>query len=149
MGEFIAGEQLDFVLHARVVRNDDAPARIVAKEPNDRGMSPADDLDDAAFGAACRGEAAEARDFGDDGVAVHSVFYMIARDKDVAVHVGQSHIRDHETEAILMKDQAALDFVARGGFVLRKFLGWFGEDVSRLLGGCGGLWRLVGEKAPA
>jgi hypothetical protein len=86
-------------------------------------MRAANDTDDAALGAARTGHAAEAGDFGDDGIAVHGVFNLIARDEDVAVNVGKSDFRDDEAVTVLMVDEAAAYFVAGDSFVLREFLG--------------------------
>ena len=72
---------------------------------------------------------------------MHGVLNVVARDEDIAFHVGECHIRHDETVALLMKDQPAPDFVARHCLVLRKlvriFLFWafvaFCRDVG--LGG--------------
>ena len=118
------------MLHARIVGNDDTAARIVTKETHDGGVGAANNLDDTSFGAMGAGQTAEAGNFGDYGIAVHGVFDVVAWDEDVAVEVGQGHIRDHEAVAILVQDQAALDFVARRGFVLREFIDDFGGGGS-------------------
>ncbi len=86
-------------------------------------MRAANDADDAAFGAAGAGHAAEPSNFGDDSIAMHGVFDLIARNENVAVDVGKSNIRNNETVAILVMDEAALNFIARSGFVLREFFG--------------------------
>ena len=119
--EFFAGRELDIVLDPGIVGNDDAALCGVAKQTDDGGMCPADNADDATFGAAGAGNSAETNKAGDDGVAMHSVFDVVARDKDVAVDVGQGDIRDDKTVAVLMKDETAFDFVAGNGLVLRKF----------------------------
>ena len=131
--EFFARQQFDFVLHARIVGNHHAAARGVAEQSHDRGMRAANDAHNAAFGAARARQAAEPRNFGDHRVAVHGVFNVIARNENVAVHVRQSYIRHHEAVAILVKDQAALDFVAGACFVLREV---FGSRRRSALGGC-------------
>jgi hypothetical protein len=56
-------------------------------------------------------------------IAVHGVFDGVARNEDVAIHVGESDIGDDEAVAILMENKAALDFVAGRGFLLDDFLG--------------------------
>ena len=58
----IAGKQFDFMLHARVVRNDDTAAGIVAEESHNGGVSAANDLGDAPFRAAGAGEVGENRE---------------------------------------------------------------------------------------
>ena len=111
------------MLHAGIVGKHDATARGVAELANDRRMRAANDADDAAFRAAGSGHAAESSNFSDDGVAMHGVFNLIARDEDVAIHVGKGDLRDDEAITVLMVDETAANFVARNGFMLRKFLG--------------------------
>ena len=95
---------------------------------DDGGMRAADDAHNAAFGAAGAGVAAEAVDLGDDVIAVHGVFDGVARNENVAIHVGKSDVGNDEAVAILMQNKPALDFVAGGGFLLHDFLGrWFGS----------------------
>ncbi len=122
-GEFIAGGEFDLVLHAGIVGEHDATARGVAELADNGGMRSADDADDAAFGAAGAGHATEASNFGDDRVAVHGVFNLVAWDEDVAIDVGKGDLRNDEAVAVLMVDQPAANFVAGNGFVLGKFLG--------------------------
>jgi hypothetical protein len=133
--KFIAGREFDFVLDARIVRKNGSAAGSVAKKANDGGMSAAENADDAAFGATRAGSSIEALNFGDDVVAVHGIFDGVARDKEVAVHVGNGDVRNYEAVAVLMKNEAALDFVARGDFLLREFL--CGRRIRK--GGRGGL----------
>jgi len=57
---------------------------------------------------------------------MHGVFDGVARNENIAIHVGQGDIGNNEAVAILMKNEAALDFVARRCFLLRDFFGrWF------------------------
>src|ERR1700730_8095550 len=125
---FLAGEQLfaesgrkffprwqfDFVLHAGIVGNDDAAARGVAEEADDRGMRARDDAEDAAFGAAGTGRAAEAGNLGDDLIAVHGVFDEVARDEQISIEIRNGDVGNDEAIAVLMKNEPALDFVAGG-----------------------------------
>jgi hypothetical protein len=126
------------VLHAGIVRDDDAAARGVSEETDDRGMRARDDAEDAAFGAAGSGGAAEAGNFGDDVVAVHGVFDEVAGDEEIAVEIGDGDIGNDETVAVLMEDEAAFDFVAGESFVLRESIG---GRLGRGPGLCGGLLR--------
>ena len=71
--EFVAGENFDGVLHARVVGEDVVAALAVAEEADDAGMGAVENADDAAFGALGAGTVAGAQDFGEDVVAVHGV----------------------------------------------------------------------------
>ena len=121
-GEFFAGGQLNVVLDARVVGNHNATLRGVTKQSDDRRMRATDDANDAAFGATRSGKTAEARESGNDRVAVHGIFDVIARNENIAVDVGKRHIRNHEAVAILVQDEAALDFIAGSGLVLREFI---------------------------
>ncbi|HKE08165.1 MAG TPA: hypothetical protein VKB48_10060 [Candidatus Acidoferrum sp.] len=71
-------------------------------------------------------------------VAVHGVLDVIAGDKEVAVKIGDGDIGDDKAVAVVMEDQTAADFVARGGLMFGKL---FGER------GCSRLWpgsRLLG-----
>jgi hypothetical protein len=95
---------------------------------DDGGMRAADDAHNTAFGAARARVTAEAIDLGDDVIAVHGVFHGIARNENVAIHVGKGDIGNDKAVAILMENEAALDFIAGGGFLLDNFLGrWFGS----------------------
>lgn len=136
--KFIAGGKLDFVLDARIVRNDDAAAGSVAEQADDGGVGAGNDAKDAAFGAAGAGHATEAGDFGDDVIAVHGVFDVIARDEEVSIEIRDGHVRNHKAIAILVQDQAASDFVAGKRFVLGEF---FGGQFGGWPGPCGGLLR--------
>src|SRR5260221_14320713 len=84
-------------------------------------MRAGDDAENAAFGAAGTGHAAESGNFGDDVIAVHGVFDEVARDEKVAVEIGNGDVGDDEAGAVLGEDETAFDFVARNGFVLGKF----------------------------
>ena len=121
--EFFAGRKFDFVLNARIVWNNHTAARGVTEEADDGGMRASDNADDAALGAAGTGRTAEAGNFGDDVVAVHGVFDVIARNEEVAVEIGDGDVRNDEAVTVLMENEAAFDFVAGNGFVLGKFLG--------------------------
>ena len=121
--EFFAGRKFDFVLNARIVGNNYTAARGVTEEADDGGMRASDNADDAALGAAGTGRTAEAGNFGDDVVAVHGVFDVIARNEEVAVEIGDGDVRNDEAVTVLMENEAAFDFVAGNGFVLGKFLG--------------------------
>ena len=103
------------MLDARIVGNNGAAAGVVAKQADDGRMGAAENADDAAFGAAGTGNAAEAGDFSDDGVAVHSVLDEIARDEKIAIDTAQRRIRNNEAVTIVVENQTALDFVARRG----------------------------------
>ncbi len=76
------------MLNARIVREHDTTASGVAELADDGRMSAADDANNAALGTTSSGHAAEASDFGNDGVAMHGVFDLIARNENVAVNVG-------------------------------------------------------------
>jgi len=56
-------------------------------------------------------------------IAVHGVFDGVARNEYVAIHVGKSNIGNDEAVAILMENQAALDLVTGGSFLLHDLLG--------------------------
>jgi len=140
--EFFAGYKLDVMLDARVKRRNDTAARGVVELADDGGMRAADDAHNTAFGAAGAGVAAESVDLGDDVIAVHGVFDGVARNENVAIHIGKSDIRNDETVAILMENEAALDFVAGGGFLLDDFLG------TRFGSGGGIALRAAEKEAP-
>jgi len=121
--KLVTRRELDFVLDARVVWQNTAAARSVTKLADDGGMSPADDADNTALGAAGAGLAAQASDFGDDVVAVHGIFDGITGNENVAIHIGKSDVGNDEAVTVLMKDEAAFDLVARCGLMLRELLG--------------------------
>jgi hypothetical protein len=83
--------------------------------------------------------AAEAVDLGDDVIAVHGVFHGVARNENVAIHIGKGDIRNDEAVAILMENEAALDFIAGGGLLLDDFL-------RRGFGNGGGIALRAAEK---
>ena len=121
--KFLAGGKVDFVLDAGIVGDDDATARGVTEKADDGRMRARDDAEDAAFGTAGPGRAAKAGNFGDDVIAVHRVFDEVAGNEEIAVEIGDGDIGNDETVAILMEDEAAFDFVAGKGFVLREIVG--------------------------
>jgi hypothetical protein len=133
--KFVAGGQFDFVLNARVIGGDNASAGRVAEKTDDGRMSTPDDADDPAFGAARARETAKASDFGDHRVAMHCVFNEVARNEEVAIDVRKGDVGNNEAVAVVMQDEAAANFIARGGFVLGNFFGGFGGKGTSLLGG--------------
>jgi hypothetical protein len=86
--------------------------------------------------------AAEAVDLGDDVIAVHGVFDGIARNENITIHIGKGDIGNDEAVAILMENEATLDFVPGGGFLLDDFFG------SGLGGGGRIASRAAEEEAP-
>lgn len=130
------------MLDARVIGRDDTSARGVTELADDGRMRAADNAHNTAFGAAGAGVAAEAADLGDDVITVHGVFDGVARDEDVAIHIGESNIGNDEAVAILMENEAALDFIAGGDFLLDDFLG-------RGFGSGGGIALRAAEKEAA
>jgi len=136
--KFFAGRQFDFVLDAGIVGNDNAAARSVTEEADDGRMRAGDDAEDAAFGAASAGGTAETGNFGDDVIAMHGVFDEVAGDEKVAVEIRDGDVRDDETVAVLVENEAAFDFVAGKGFVLGEIIG---GRLGRGPGLCGGLLR--------
>jgi len=70
---------------------------------------------------------------------MHGVFDGVARNENVAIHVGKSDIGNDEAVAILMENEAALDFVAGSGFLLCDLL-------VRGLGSGGGITLRAAEK---
>jgi hypothetical protein len=145
--DFVAGREFDFVLNARIVGDDDATAGSVAEQADDGGMSASNDANDAAFGTASARESAEARDFGDDRVAMHGVFDAVARNENIAIDVAESDVGDNKAVAILMENEATTNFVVRCGFVLRNFLGGFLGSGAPFLGRRGRLGRVAKEEA--
>ena len=77
---------------------------------------------------------AEARDTGDDVIAVHGVVYVIARDEKIAIEIGDGDVGDDEAVAIVVKHETAGDFVA-GSLLLRGPLLRNGGLVVRGSGG--------------
>src|SRR5271157_2222023 len=86
-------------------------------------MRAADDAHNASFSAAGAGVAAEAGNFSHDMIAVHGVFDGVARNENVAIHVGKSDIGNDKAVAILVENEAALDFITGRGFLLDDLLG--------------------------
>jgi hypothetical protein len=149
-GDFLAGQQLDVVLNACVVGNNDAAPRGVTEETHDSGMGTADDANNAALGPACGRNAAEASDANDNRVAMHGVFDVIARNENVAINIGESDVGNDKAVAFLMQNEAAMDFVAGSGFVLGKFVDGFGGSAwlfgrTRRFGGLAKEKTAVGE----
>jgi hypothetical protein len=127
-GEFFAGQELDVVLDARIIRGDHTAAGSIVELADDGWMRAADNAHNAPFGTARAGVATEAGNFSDDMITMHGIFDGVARDKNIAIHVGQGNIWYNEAVAILMKYEAALDFVAGRCFLLRDFFWrWFGS----------------------
>ena len=146
--QFFPRQQFDFVLHPRIVGNHHAAARGIAKQSHHRRMRATHDPDNAALRPSCARQTAKPRQSGDHRVPVHRVLDVIARNKNISVHIRQRYIRHHESVAILVKDQAALDFVARARLVLREA---FGRRCRNALGRVPrGLWfaRLPEEETP-
>jgi len=81
-------------------------------------------------------------------VAVHGVFDEVAGDEEVTVEVRDSDIGNDETVAILVEDEAALDFVAGKGFVLRETVGGGLGRGARLRGGLLRAGSLSKKEAP-
>jgi hypothetical protein len=113
--QLVAGKYFDGVLHAGVVRHDVITARTIVEESDDAGVSPAENADDAAFGALGAVTGAGAKDFGEDVIAMHGVFDGDAGNKYVAGVLGGGNVGDDEAVAVVMKDEAAGQFVAAGG----------------------------------
>jgi len=76
---------------------------------------------------------------------MHRVFNMVARNEEVAVDVRESDVGNNEAVAVLMQDETAANFIARGGFVLGNF---FGGNGTSLLGRGSRLGGLT-EEEPA
>jgi hypothetical protein len=62
---------------------------------------------------------------------MHCVFNIVARNEEVAVDVQESDVGNNEAVAVVMQDETAANFIARGGFVLGNF---FGGNGTSLLG---------------
>jgi hypothetical protein len=109
-------------------------------------MSAADNADDAPFGTSGTGQTTEPGDSGNDGIAVHGVFNVIAWNENIAIDVGKRDVGDHEAVTILMENEAAFDFVARSGFVLREFVNGLACGTFLILRRSGRLARLTEKK---
>ncbi len=109
-------------------------------------MGATDDADDAAFGTSSTGQTAESGNSCDNGIAVHGVFDVIARNENVAIDIGKRDIGDDEAVTILMKNESAFDFVARSGFVLREFVDGLACGTFLTLRRSGRLARLTEKK---
>src|SRR5258708_25628044 len=139
--QLFARGNFDFVLDANVVRQDDIPARGITKQAHHRGMRATENSHDAAFGSLRSGEASHAAELHKDLVAVHGVSDGITGNKNVAVQLRHRLFRHDEAIAIMVEDEAALDFVATGGFRDRSCRFWIvsRRAIKRLLFGlaCG------------
>ncbi len=144
--QLFARRNFDFVLDANVVRQDDIPSRAIAKQTHHGGMRAAENSDDAAFGSLRSREASDAAELHKDLVTVHGVSDGIARNKNVAVKLRHRLFRHDEAVAIMVEDEAALDFVATGGFRDMSCRFWIvsRRAIKRLLFGLA-----VGEPIPA
>jgi hypothetical protein len=75
-------------------------------------MRAVEDSNDAAFGALRSGAATRAAlDFCKDVVTVHGIFDGVARNEDVAIELRHRNIRDDKAVAVVVEDQAALNFI--------------------------------------
>jgi len=108
----VPGRDFDFVLHSRVVREHGVAAGAVAEKSDDAGMSASEHPDNAALGTLGFAGAVEATELHLNAIAVHGVFDGIAGDEDIAIEARDGRVRDDESVAIVMEDEAALDFVA-------------------------------------
>jgi len=99
------------VLDANVVRKDDIPLGAVAKETDDGGVRAVEDSNDATLGALRAGDASQALNLCEDVIAVHGVLNGVAGDEDIAVKLGHGGVRHDEAVTVVVKDQAARDFV--------------------------------------
>src|SRR5258708_36047260 len=79
-------------------------------------MRAAENSHDASLGPLRSGKTSHAAELHKDLVAVHSVSDGITRNKNVAVKLRHRLFRHDEAIAIMVEDEAALDFVATGGF---------------------------------
>jgi hypothetical protein len=52
---------------------------------------------------------------------MHGVFDEVAGDEEITIEIRNGDVGDYEAVAVLMEDEAAFDFVAGNGFVLREF----------------------------
>jgi hypothetical protein len=108
------------VLHARVVGEDVIAALTVTEEADDAWMGSVEDANDATFGPLGAGTSTGSKDFGEDVVAVHGVLDGVAGDKDVAGVLGRGDVGYDEAIAVMVKDEAAGEFIATGGGSLRR-----------------------------
>jgi hypothetical protein len=65
---------------------------------------------------------------------MHRVFNVVARNEEVAIDVRKSDVRNNEAVAVVMQDETAANFIARGGFVLGNFFGGFSGNGPSLQG---------------
>src|SRR5258708_5911215 len=129
-GEFAASGDFNFMLDANIVWKDHVCAGAITKQTDDGRVSAAEDSKDATFGTLRAGDAAQTLDLCQDVVAVHGVLDGVGRDEDVAVELRHGGIRNDEAVTVVVKNQAAFDFIAtreRRGFgaprgVLRRLL---------------------------
>jgi len=66
---------------------------------------------------------------------MHCVFNVVAGNEEVAIDVRKSDVGNNEAVAVVMQDETAANFIARGGFVLGNIFGGFGGNGTSLLGG--------------
>jgi hypothetical protein len=115
------------VLDSDVVRQNYIVLGTVAKETDDRGMCAIEDSKDAALGALRTRDAAQTLNLCQNMIAMHGVLDSVGRDEDVAIELRHRRVRHDETIAVMVKNQAAFDFIAsREGRGLRtpSCLGW-------------------------
>jgi len=109
--QFVAAGNFNFVLDANVVRKDDIPLGAVAKETDDGGVRAVEDSNDATLGALGARDAAQALDLCENVIAVHGVLNGVAGDEHIAVELRHGGIGDDEAVTVVVKNEAALDFV--------------------------------------
>src|SRR5439155_5249919 len=109
--ELIAARDFNFVLDANVVRQDDVTLAAVTKQADDGRMSTVENSQDASFGALGARDASQALNLCEDMIAVHGVLNGVAGDEDIAVELGHGGIGDDEAVTVVVKNEAALDFV--------------------------------------
>src|SRR6185437_3064025 len=97
--------------NARVIGQHVIAVRFVAKEPHYRGVCALGDLHDASFGAAIRTPVFDACEH---VIAMHRIMDCIWRDEEIAVHVGDRMIRNHEAVAIAMRNKPTRDEIWSG-----------------------------------
>jgi hypothetical protein len=110
----VAAVNFNFVLDANVVWQDDITLAAVTKQTNDRGVRAVEDSEDAAFGALRTSDAAQALNLYYNVIAVHGVLDGVARNEDVTIELRHGRIGNHETVAVVVKNEAAFDFVMTG-----------------------------------
>src|SRR5260370_14811198 len=90
-------------------------------------MCAVENSNDAALRSLRAGNAAQALDFCENVIAVHGVLDCVAGNEDIAVELRHGRIGDDEAVAVVVKNEAAFDFVATrywwGLVTLRRLLG--------------------------